>query len=74
MAGSKCTLLAISVLSLDNCFDFSNLQGTICTPNLCNKNIGHRANSRAEDHHASLPGPLIEKKYHVLGKRARLSA
>ena len=32
------------------------------------------ARSRAEDHHTSLPGSLIEKQYRVLGKHARLLA
>ena len=32
------------------------------------------ARSRAEDHHTSLPRPLIEKQYRVLGKHARLLA
>ena len=30
------------------------------------KSIGHCACSRAKDHRASLPGPWIEREYHVL--------
>ena len=35
-------------------FNFSNLEGIICSPKLCNKNIAHRARSRAKDHPTSL--------------------
>ena len=30
------------------------------------KSIGHCACSRAKDHRASVPGPWIEREYHVL--------
>ena len=35
------------------------------------QNIGDRARSRAKDHRTSLPGQWIEKRYRVLGMRAR---
>ena len=41
------------------------------------KGIGHRTRSRAKDSRSSLPGPVMEKQYRVLGiyeMRARLFA
>ena len=32
--------------------------------------IGHRAHSRLKNNRSSLPGLLVEKKYHNLGMRA----
>lgn len=38
------------------------------------ESIGHRSSSRAKENFFPLSGPLIEKKYGVLGMRARLFA
>ena len=69
-----CTLLGIFFFLRWLFFNFYNLERMIFTPKLCIKNIGHRACSRAKDHHTSLPGPLIEKQYRFLGMRACLLA
>ena len=41
------------------------LKGMICTPNYAIKDIAHCTGLRAKDNRISLPGPFIEKQYHV---------
>ena len=57
-------------------FNSSNLEGIICSPKLCNKNIAHRARSRAKDHPTSLLLVLRLKNStgRVLGMRTCLFA
>ena len=42
-------------------FLFFNRKRFICTPKLCNKNIGHHARLRAKDHRTCWACPLVEK-------------
>ena len=55
-------------------FQFPQFKGDKWYTKIMQESIGHRSSSRAKENFFPLSGPLIEKKYGVLGMRARLFA